>query len=192
MTFPTHKTCNGCREAKPLIEFSADSRTKRDGRKSRCKVCLKESSNAYRRSSGYNEAWLHRHPLTEDQRLRKNARTREWKLSNRSVCADMEQKRRAVVLSAFGETVDRRIVFEKDQWICQLCGGRVVKQKNYPDPMSASLDHRLPLSRGGKHTYANTQLAHLKCNVEKKAKIQRFEILDDLARFENEGGRCLL
>lgn len=34
--------------------------------------------------------------------------------------------------------------------------------------MSASLDHVVPMSKGGGHTYANTQCSHLKCNVDKK------------------------
>jgi 5-methylcytosine-specific restriction endonuclease McrA len=37
----------------------------------------------------------------------------------------------------------------------------------WPHPASASLDHRIPLSKGGSHTAENTQLAHLACNVRK-------------------------
>lgn len=34
-------------------------------------------------------------------------------------------------------------------------------------PMSASVDHIVPLSRGGEHSMANVQCAHLSCNSSK-------------------------
>jgi 5-methylcytosine-specific restriction endonuclease McrA len=37
----------------------------------------------------------------------------------------------------------------------------------HPDPMRVSLDHVIPISKGGSHTYANTQCAHLLCNIQK-------------------------
>jgi 5-methylcytosine-specific restriction endonuclease McrA len=40
-------------------------------------------------------------------------------------------------------------------------------KKKAPDPMSPSLDHILPLSKGGTHEPRNVQLAHLGCNVRK-------------------------
>ena len=44
---------------------------------------------------------------------------------------------------------------------------KVDKDLMWPDPMSASLDHIVPLSRGGTHTLDNVQLAHLACNERK-------------------------
>jgi 5-methylcytosine-specific restriction endonuclease McrA len=41
----------------------------------------------------------------------------------------------------------------------------------YPDPGFGSLDHAIPLSKGGSHSYANAQLAHLSCNLLKSDKI---------------------
>jgi 5-methylcytosine-specific restriction endonuclease McrA len=35
-----------------------------------------------------------------------------------------------------------------------------------------SLDHVIPISAGGEHSKANTQLAHLGCNAKKQAKIR--------------------
>lgn len=65
------------------------------------------------------------------------------------------------------EPVASRKVFDRDGWICQLCGEDVDPELAYPDPMSASLDHTVPMSKGGPHTYGNTQLAHWWCNVLK-------------------------
>lgn len=61
-------------------------------------------------------------------------------------------------------TVSRREVYERDGWTCQLCGDPVDPDLDYPDPACASLDHVVPLSRGGTHDSTNLQLAHLRCN----------------------------
>ena len=62
-------------------------------------------------------------------------------------------------------------VFERDDWLCGLCGEPVDKDLSWPDPMSASLDHIIPLSRGGAHTLDNVQLAHLVCNIRKNNQV---------------------
>ena len=63
-------------------------------------------------------------------------------------------------------------VFTRDGWICGICGELVDKNLVWPDPMSASLDHIIPLSRGGPHTLNNVQLAHLSCNTRKNNRIE--------------------
>lgn len=62
-----------------------------------------------------------------------------------------------------------RDVFERDGWQCGICGEAVDPEARYPDPMSASLDHVVPLSKGGAHTLENAQCAHLVCNLRKGA-----------------------
>lgn len=54
---------------------------------------------------------------------------------------------------------------------CGLCGNPVDLGRIYPDPLSKSLDHVIPLSRGGAHSVENCQLAHLRCNVSKGARV---------------------
>lgn len=66
------------------------------------------------------------------------------------------------------QPVDRVAVFDRDGWICGLCGEPVDKWLEWPDAMSVSLDHVVPLSRGGDHSYANVQCAHLGCNQRKQ------------------------
>lgn len=63
--------------------------------------------------------------------------------------------------------VDRLAVFDRDGWVCQLCGEPVDPDLKGPDPQCASLDHIVPLSLGGDHSMENTQLAHLGCNASK-------------------------
>ena len=66
--------------------------------------------------------------------------------------------------------VSRAAVFRRSGWICQLCLEPVDPSLRFPASGSASLDHVVPLSRGGHHVLANCQLAHLGCNSSKGAR----------------------
>lgn len=76
-----------------------------------------------------------------------------------------DQLRRAQKAGAEAEKFKPREIFDRDGWVCGICDERVLKSLRYPDPRSASLDHVVPLSRGGAHTRANTRCSHLVCNV---------------------------
>lgn len=67
--------------------------------------------------------------------------------------------------------VSRAAVFRRNGWICGLCHEPVNPALRFPHTGSASLDHILPLSRGGDHISSNCQLAHLGCNTSKGARI---------------------
>jgi 5-methylcytosine-specific restriction endonuclease McrA len=80
------------------------------------------------------------------------------------------QRRRARKLQLPADLIRPRDVFERDAWVCGLCGDPVSEGVAWPDPLSASLDHVTPLSKGGHHVLENVQLAHLSCNVQKGAR----------------------
>jgi 5-methylcytosine-specific restriction endonuclease McrA len=62
------------------------------------------------------------------------------------------------------------VLGDRDDWTCALCGESVDRELKYPDPQSKSVDHTLPISKGGEHSYANTKVAHLLCNTSAGAK----------------------
>lgn len=66
-----------------------------------------------------------------------------------------------------GGPVFREEIADRDGWICGLCGEPVSPDVAWPDPLSPSVDHIVPLSKGGGHTVENVQLTHLQCNVRK-------------------------
>jgi 5-methylcytosine-specific restriction endonuclease McrA len=72
-------------------------------------------------------------------------------------------------------------IFERDGWACQLCGLPIDRDARKPDPLSVSLDHIVPISLGGAHSRANTQCAHLSCNVRKSNKYEGFQQLSLIA-----------
>ena len=77
-------------------------------------------------------------------------------------------RRRHRVRKATVEVVDRLVVFARDKWRCAMCGVKTIKEPY--QPRSAELDHIIPLSKGGLHSYANTQCSCRKCNGAKGAK----------------------
>lgn len=81
--------------------------------------------------------------------------------------------RRARIQGTRAEPFSPLSVLERDGWVCQICGVetpkslRGVRVRNAP-----TLDHIIPLARGGSHTSDNTQCACLRCNTSKGAKLQ--------------------
>lgn len=57
------------------------------------------------------------------------------------------------------------MVGDRDGWKCGICRRKVDRTLPYPDPRSPSLDHIIPLSERGPHTYANCRITHLGCNT---------------------------
>lgn len=70
-------------------------------------------------------------------------------------------------MGADTEVFTRESVFDRDGWLCGLCSEPVNPALEWPHPKSVSLDHVIPLSKGGAHSMSNTQCAHLDCNVSK-------------------------
>jgi 5-methylcytosine-specific restriction endonuclease McrA len=60
-------------------------------------------------------------------------------------------------------------LMERDQGICALCNGLVTDQTG---PWRPSIDHIIPISRGGLHKVENLQLAHYRCNLKKHNKLE--------------------
>ena len=107
------------------------------------------------------------------KRNRINYRNR-WKVhyqKRKDYYKNKNNKRRLKIKELY-DYVDINYVFsEKCNWVCGICSLPVDKTLKYPDPLSASLDHIIPVSKGGGHTTSNVQLAHLLCNLKKSDKL---------------------
>lgn len=58
------------------------------------------------------------------------------------------------------------------QTVCGICGKPVDFRFKYPHPLSASIDHIIPIARGGHPSdIDNLQLAHWTCNRQKSDKL---------------------
>lgn len=77
--------------------------------------------------------------------------------------------RRYINVPRRGARWSRRAVLQRDEFICGYCG-ITVGQKQNGKPLtrrSFTVDHILPVSRGGKNTWGNTVCACPPCNQRK-------------------------
>ena len=120
----------------------------RESRKHKCAVCGKET---------YNKKYC----CTECAKKAQNARH--------------DARRRSKIKSALVDTdISLDKVYRRDNGVCHICGGvcdyddftvregAFVAGNNFP-----SIDHVVPLSKGGKHAWDNVRLAHRWCNTKK-------------------------
>jgi 5-methylcytosine-specific restriction endonuclease McrA len=97
-----------------------------------------------------------------------NQRIRAWKQANPDAASEGVNRRRAWKLgNGAPEKFTRTEIGERDGWICGICGEPVDRTLRFPDKMSPSLDHVIPLSLGGEHSPANSRIAHWICNVRR-------------------------
>lgn len=118
-------------------------------------------SSAEREAIGRRKYWKHR-----ERRLAASKRDYE---ANRHLYRDRYQAYRARLAGAQVEVVKRLTVFERDSYVCQICGKPTEGQ--HPELLSPALDHIIPISKGGEHSYANVQTAHFSCNSKKSNKL---------------------
>lgn len=65
----------------------------------------------------------------------------------------------------------KKIIFAQ-QSVCGICGRAVDKKLVFPNPWSPTLDHIIPVQKGGDPVnLENLQLAHLQCNRQKATKL---------------------
>ena len=97
---------------------------------------------------------------------RKVQEARLWRERNpertKQLRINHEQTRRARRKQSWVERVDSIKVFERDAYICWLCEKPAV---------TPSMDHVVPLAKGGKHEYANIRTACTSCNIKKGTKL---------------------
>lgn len=160
--------------------------TRRTNKKYCSQLCATVAWNAVNGESRreWNRAYRAEHrekrrELTREWRAanteRVREKNREWRAANPGRVREMRRavnRRRG--LAKIGVPTERftdREIYEREDWRCGICSTRVDPALKWPDQMSASLDHIIPLSRGGHHTRVNVQLAHVLCNRMKGNRI---------------------
>lgn len=86
-------------------------------------------------------------------------------------------KKRVIKKGNKYQLIYRRILFQRFNYVCQGCNVKCVHPNdiNYNDDNCATIDHIKPISKGGDHTYINTQLLCRKCNSIKRDNEKYFE-----------------
>ena len=166
------KTCTGCLQEKPLEAFGKDKSTK-DGLSRRCKECRnayfsKNNVKHRAKKNAYDAEWRRRnkaHVLKyQYEYYQKNKswmveRQRQYLLKHPEVRARVRGRRR------LQEKQNSFVILAKDirrlmQRPCYGCGSRE----------RLTIDHIIPLSRGGTHGIGNLEVLCHSCNSSKGKK----------------------
>ena len=92
------------------------------------------------------------------RRERALAYNKEWKKQHRERVNEYDRARRARLKgSPETEFISRAEIYERDGGRCHICQ-RPVEESDF------TLDHLIPLSKGGTHIRTNVALAHRVCN----------------------------
>lgn len=107
--------------------------------------------------------WRKKYAADDSFRERRSEHSRAYKLANRDRATARERARKAAKRGALVEHVDRDICFSQHDGICGICHEPIIG--------AFHVDHVIPLSRGGEHSYANCAPAHPLCNQRKSNKL---------------------
>jgi hypothetical protein len=144
----TKKTCRKCGDSKSITQF-----TKRSDEHGMCKNChavAREGLFADGRARD-DAAWRRKYGTERP------AGTSRYDQDPAEALTGPNRRRRKRFKLAKREPIDRQAIFERDHWLCGICGKRVTRE-------DAALDHIIPVSLGGADTPDNVRLAHGSCN----------------------------
>ena len=165
------KICNVCKESKSLELFSPNKRTS-TGRQGRCKVCIAaimrerraQNPEAHRASIKRSTERHYEKKLARNQlyRLQNPDKVKQWKKKDRQInkariLAD-NAKRRSVLAGDNSPKI-RQLYALRDFYRSMSLG------ENF------HVDHIVPLSKGGLHSFKNLQVIPAICNLRKGATI---------------------
>lgn len=166
----TEKRCTVCKDKKPVTDFYS---TSKGVPKPECKICSKlyskswSEDNQNKKKQGarnwrienpdYNHEWQKNHPKNGYERLKK------WLNENIEKHHENNRNRRARIKGSGGKITAKewRCLCDKYGNICLCC--------KKPDA-KLTLDHIVPLSKGGLHKIENAQPLCRSCNSKKGTK----------------------
>lgn len=101
------------------------------------------------------------------KRCRKKVASRERRFNGRG---GQNERRESRIRAATVERVRPHVVLKRDNWLCYICGERCDPEAKWPDPLYPTIDHVIPIAKGGEHSYANVKCACFGCNSAKSDK----------------------
>lgn len=131
-----------------------------------------------KRSQEIHNAWRERnkekisrqrkiHYLENQDRIK--AYHKIYYIGNKEKAKIHRRKRKALKRGVYHEPYTDAQIFNRDNWICGICGQKINKRLKWPNPRSKSIDHIIPMIKGGSDSPINLQASHLRCNLSKHA-----------------------
>jgi len=153
------KACSKCGESKPPADFARNSRMG-DGLNPACKVCRNRQNADYRAANSQKIAARKRETHAANPAAQA-AWTQAWRASNRTAHRLQGHRRRVLLAGASGAPFSADDL-ARDWQVRGLSGCTYC-----PGPFE-SIDHIVPLNRGGKHEMSNLVPACTRCNSSKR------------------------
>lgn len=111
-----------------------------------------------------------RHNMSEE-RVWRRARRLGIKLDAKGGGGHHYRRTRFYGHAEYDKSITLKALYKRDKGICQLCGKPTDPEDikdGHISRMYPTIDHIMPLSKGGAHTWDNVQLAHMSCNAGKR------------------------
>lgn len=139
-----------------------------------CEICGKPYTvRDYVKSCGLNKAQDNGVCSEECRRIKKNQSVRASR--KRRGVRDSHRHRARKYGVAFDPSITLKKLIARDGLRCAICGGMCDMNDHswskYSGALYPSIDHIIPMAKGGPHTWDNVQVAHMICNSEKGDKI---------------------
>lgn len=181
------RRCLQCEQSLPLDAFPITGKTPsgHPHYASYCRPCFRERTGRYYRSyrekhaaefrqyeHQYYEA--NKEQLLAERRARRHEQREKWREYDRQRTPErrhteaVRETRRKAMAFRYSKVrtkkIDPKTIRERDSDICYLCLLSVTDD-------NWTLDHVIPLKRGGLHTEENLKVAHIHCNSRKSNKL---------------------
>ena len=164
------KFCSKCKKTKPFYEFQQEN----EKPKTHCRQCVSEYQKKWFRSGGkeylrdrYRNNLDVRRRTSQSQKKRRNLlsddRKRALYEKHKPMILKGNRKRRALVYGCKSFPYTISDIIKKDGLQCYLCDKLLTKKQ-------ITLDHLIPLSRGGDDKAENIKICCRSCNCSKRAK----------------------
>ncbi|GAA1436357.1 hypothetical protein GCM10009616_35910 [Microlunatus lacustris] len=167
------RTCTSCEARLPLEEFDQDSNSAL-GRRAQCPLCRSSKmkqwyqANQERQRDRQRDRYASNTEAIREQDFQRYLRNKPKRLELAK--AGVHKRRAALRLVEFDPTISVDGLRQRDGDLCCFCciamSFEVITDHRY-NPSRATLEHLLPISRGGSHTWDNVALACWQCNVRK-------------------------
>lgn len=108
--------------------------------------------------------WVEQHSQKQycsNKCRRKSIKAKQWK----------KNRKHRIRSKALSQTICLDALMKKHRNRCKHCKTICVKPEGYNHPNEATMDHIMPLSKGGLHLWVNVQLLCRQCNTAKRDKV---------------------
>lgn len=150
-----------------MDNFSRRRRLGDAGRVAACKACEKVASAAYyQKNRTVVRARLNAARQAEPEKYReieRASRSRHPETVRRGAEARRNREQKAKTADN-ADYIRHARVFDRDGGVCYLCCTTVTID-------NSTIDHVIPLSRGGEHTYENVRISCVSCNLRKNCRL---------------------